>query len=86
MVPAVLKLPKAISSKDYPHLAGLFAALRRCGSSDRARLCAFRRALKANKNPPRLGNIIFGKRLSSRSLRAIQAAMRQQPSSLKSFM
>ena len=54
---------EAISGKESPCLAGLFAQLRRCRSSCIELLCACRSALPLTKHPAPYGKIIFGKRL-----------------------
>jgi hypothetical protein len=56
---------KAISSKEFTRLAGLFAQVLRCRTSYIAVLCACCSALTLHKNPVPLGKIISGKRLSS---------------------
>jgi hypothetical protein len=54
----------AISGKEFPCLAGLFAQRRRCRVSYIALLCAFCSVLPLAKHPPPYGKIILGKRLS----------------------
>jgi hypothetical protein len=54
---------KAISGKEFPCLAGLFAQRRRCRVSYIALLCAFCSVLPLTKHPPPYGKIILGKRL-----------------------
>ena len=57
----------AISSKEFTHLAGLFAQGLRCRDRYIALLCARRSVLSLHKNPAPVGKIIFGKRLRWRT-------------------